>query len=408
MTRCTRRRAAIWLPALAILWACGSGAPEAPPPPEVTVGKPVKRPVERYAEFTGTTRAIEHAEIRARVSGALEQILFEPSAKVEAGDVLFLIEPRTYRAAQDAASAQLASAQAQLAKASSDLERIEEASQYRAVSESDVDQARAARDEAHAAVLTARARLERASIELEYTGVVTPIPGRVGRNLVDAGNLVGTGEPTLLTTVTRDQPIYVYFDAPESLVLALLELQRKGEQEGAGLGKVLVATAADEGFPHEGRVDFIDNTVNPATGTIELRAVLPNAENVLFPGLFVRVRLLEGTDDAALLVQERAIGTDLAGKYVLVVGDENLVELRHLTLGPVQDDGTVVVVDGLEGNETYIVNGLLRARPGFPVTPQTEAEAKGEVRAKAAAEEETRSEAETEEAAKPSGESRED
>jgi RND family efflux transporter MFP subunit len=375
MMRCTRRRAAIWIPALAILWGCGSGAPEAPPPPEVTVGQPLRRPVERYAEFTGTTRAIEHAEIRARVSGALEQILFEPSAKVEAGDVLFEIEPRTYQAARDAASAQLASAKAQLAKASSDLERIEEASQYRAVSESDVDQARAARDEAHAAVLTGRARLEQATIELEYTRVETPIPGRVGRNLVDAGNLVGTGEPTLLTTVTRDQPIYVYFDAPESLVLALLELQRKGELEGAGLGKVLVATGADEGFPHEGEVDFIDNTVNPATGTIEMRAALPNAENVLFPGLFVRVRLLAGTQDDALLVHERAIGTDLAGKYVLVVGDENLVELRHVTLGPVQDDGMVVVQDGLEGDETYIVNGLLRARPGFPVTPQTEAEA---------------------------------
>ena len=400
MMRCSRRRAAIWIPALAILWGCGSGAPEAPPPPEVTVGQPVKRPVERYAEFTGTTRAIEYAEIRARVSGALEQILFEPSSLVSTGDVLFVIEPRTYRAARDAARAQLASAQAQLAKAITDLERIEEASQYRAVSESDVDQARAARDEAHAAVLTGRARLERASIELEYTGVVTPISGQVGRNLVDAGNLVGAAEPTLLTTVTRVQPIFVYFDAPEALVLALLELQRKGEIAEAAPPKVVVATAADQDFPHEGQVDFIDNTVNPATGTIELRAVLPNAENALFPGLFVRVRVLAGTEDDALLVQERAIGTDLAGKYVLVVGDENLVELRHLTLGAVQDDGTVVVVDGLEGDEIYIVNGLLRARPGFPVTPQTEAEAGAEKEAKA--------EAGADAEAKQNGESRED
>ena len=382
MTRCTRRRAAIWLPALAILWGCGSGELQAPPPPEVTVARPVRRPVERYAEFTGTTRATEYAEIRARVSGALEQILFKPSAMVEAGDVLFEIEPRTYQAARDAASAQLASAQAQLAKASSDLERIEEASRYRAVSESDVDQARAARDEAHAAVLTARARLEQASIELEYTGVVTPISGQVGRNLVDAGNLVGAGEPTLLTTVTRVQPIFVYFDAPESLVMELLELKRQGTLEAAGLGKVLVATAADKGFPHEGKVDFVGNTVNPATGTIEMRAVLPNPEAVLFPGLFVRLRLLAGANEDALLVQERAVGTDLAGKYVLVVGDENVVELRHVTLGPVQDDGMVVVEDGLEGDETYVANGLLRARPGFPVTPQTEAEARPDAEAK--------------------------
>jgi RND family efflux transporter MFP subunit len=269
-----------------------------------------------------------------------------------------------------------------------------------------VDQARAARDEAHAAVLTAQAGLEQASIQLEYTGVVTPISGQVGRNLVDAGNLVGTGEPTLLTTVTRVQPIFVYFDAPESLVLELLELKRQGTLEAAGLGKVLVATAADKDFPHEGKVDFLGNTVNPATGTIEMRAVLPNPESALFPGLFVRVRLLAGTNENALLVHERAIGADLAGKYVLVVGDENLVELRHLTLGPVQDDGMVVVEDGLEGDETYIVNGLLRARPGFPVTPQTEAEAKGAVRAKAGAEGAAKAGAEAE--AKPNGESRED
>jgi RND family efflux transporter MFP subunit len=378
MIRSTRSHALMGVLTSAILWGCGSEAPQAPPPPEVTVAQPVRQPVERYAEFTGTTRAIEHAEIRARVSGVLERILFEPAAVVAAGDVLFEIEPQTYRAARDAAAAQLASAEAQLAKANSDLARIEEAGQFRAVSESDVDQARAARDEAHAAVLSSRAGLEQATIELEYTRVETPIPGRVGRNLVDAGNLVGTGEPTLLTTVTRDQPIYVYFDAPESLVLGLLKLSREGVAEEDRLGRVLVATAADEDFPHGGEVDFIDNTVNPATGTIEIRAKLPNAENALFPGLFVRVRLLTGTNDDALLVQERAIGADLTGKYVLVVGEGNVVELRHVTLGPVQDDGTVVVENGLGGDETYIVNGLLRARPGFPVTPQTEAEASGD------------------------------
>ena len=168
--------------------------------------------------------------------------------------MLFLIEPRTYRAAQDAASAQLASAQAQLAKASSDLERIEEASQYRAVSESDVDQAQAARDEAHAAVLTARARLERASIELEYTGVVTPIPGRVGRNLVDAGNLVGTGEPTLLTTVTRDQPIYVYFKrAGGAWSWPSWSSSGRGSKKGAGLGKVRGGHGRGRGFSPRGQ-----------------------------------------------------------------------------------------------------------------------------------------------------------
>jgi RND family efflux transporter MFP subunit len=341
----------------------------------VTVGQPARRPVQRYDEFTGTIRAIEVAEIRARVSGTLEKILFKPSTRVSDGDVLFEIEPRTYQAIHDGAEAQLAAAKAELAKTSSDLVRIEEAAAHRAVSESELDRARALRDQAQAAVLLARAGLEQAAIDLGYTRVTTPISGQVGREQVDAGNLVGTGEQTLLTTVTRIKPIHVYFDAPEELVLRLLELKKSRELTDADLRRVLVATAADKDFPHAGMVDFIDNTVDPATGTIELRAELPNADEVLFPGLFVRVRLMKGSEDNAILVRERAIGSDLGGKYVLVLGENNVVEQRFVTLGPVQDDGTVVVDDGLDGKETYIINGLLRARPGFPVTPQTEAEA---------------------------------
>lgn len=363
--------------AAAAALACGGGGPEAPAPPQVTVASPERRDVQTYSEFTGTTRAIEFAEIRARVSGTLERMLFTPATFVERGDVLFVIEPEPYQAAFNEAQAAVAATSSELARAESDLERIQLAIQTNAVSQQDLDRAQATRDQAEAAELGAEARLTQARIDLGYTRVRTPLPGQVSRNFVDLGNLVGAGEATLLTTVTRIDPMYVYFDAPEQLVLTFLESRRDTtltEEQLSQVGIVFVATANDADFPHEGEIDFIDNTVNPATGTIEFRAVVPNTENILFPGLFVRIRVLGGLRPDAILVEERAIGTDLGGKYVLLVGNENVVEQRYVALGPLQDDGTIVIENGLEGGESYIIDGLLRARPGFPVTPQTEAE----------------------------------
>ncbi len=370
------RRTGAALLSATIVYACGGGAAEAPPPPQVTVATPERRDVQVFAEFTGTTQAVEFARIRARVPGTLEQMLFTPASFVDAGDVLFIIEPEPYRAAFDEAQAALASAESELARAQSDLERIQQAVQSNAVSQQDLDRAQATRDQAEAAKLGAQARLDNARINLGYTRVTTPIAGQVSRNRVDLGNLVGAGEPTLLTTVTRIDPIYVYFDVPEQAVLQLAAAQDPTvtEEQRAQAVRVLVATAIDTDYPHEGVIDFIDNTVNPATGTIELRAVVENPESALFPGLFVRIRVLGRTRSDALLVEERAIGTDLGGKYVLVVGDDNVVEQRYVTLSARQDDGTYVVEAGLEGDERYIVNGMLRARPGFPVTPQTETE----------------------------------
>ena len=361
----------------AVFGACGGGGDEGPPPPQVTVTKPERREVQRYGEFTGNTRAIEYAEIRARVSGTLEEMRFESGRFVEENDVLFIIEPEIYQAAYDEARAAVASTHAELDRAESDLERIQQAIQTNAVSQQDLDRAQATRDQAEAAVLGAEARLAQATIDLGYTQVRTPVPGQVSRNYVDIGNLVGAGEATLLTTVTRVDPIFVYFDVPEQAVLVLARALRDStltEEQLARVGEVLVATADDVGFPHHGEIDFIDNTVDPATGTIEVRAIVENSDNVLFPGLFVRIRVLGGLQPDAILVHERAIGTDLAGKYVLVVGNDDVVEQRFVILGPVQDDGTVVIEEGLDGSEDYIVNGMLRARPGFPVTPQTEAE----------------------------------
>jgi RND family efflux transporter MFP subunit len=391
-----------WIPVLAACLAasgCGGGDQVVRQAPEVTVSQPVVRQVQPFIDFTGTTRAVESVEIRARVGGVLEQQLFTSSDIVEAGEVLFIIEQEQYRAARDEASASLRSAVADSALKESNLERIRIAIETNAVSRQDLDRAQAERDAAVAAVLGARAGLSRAQLDYDYTTVRSPIRGQVGRRRVDPGNLVGFGEQTLLTTVNRMEPIHVFFNAPEWVVLRMLQALEEVETgeddssmmdtviEGAGeldqtavqaqkeVVRVLVGTAADEDrFPFEGYINFIGNTVDPSTGTIELRALFGNERNLLFPGLFVRVRVLAIETEEALLVDERAIGTDLGGKYMYLVGENDIVERVYVTVGQPQPDGTVVIEDGLDPEATYISNGLLRARPGLPVTPLTEEE----------------------------------
>ncbi len=374
---------------LAFAMACEQAAPPAPPAPLVTVVQPRRQEVRLSAEFTGVTRAVESVEVRARVSGELQSVDFQPSSKVEKGALLFVIEREKYKAARDQAEASVKSAEADLAQANSDLQRIELAIQTNAVSKQDLDRAQAVQKRAEATLLSARAALVDAELEYSYTMVRSPIAGLVSRNYVDAGNLVGRSEQTLLTTVNRTVPIYVYFEAPESAVLEFKKEERRlrekmGEDKSFTndhAGKTLIMTANEESFSHEGHIDYIDNTVNPRTGTIQLRAVIPNEDAFLFPGLFVRVRVLGALIPDALVVDERAIGTDLGGKYVLVVGEENIVEQRYVILGAKQDNGTFVVKEGLDGSERYVVNGMLRARPGLPVTPMTPEEAEQAARA---------------------------
>jgi RND family efflux transporter MFP subunit len=365
------------------LAACGQPAPPPPAPPEVTVATPLRRDVISYADFTGNTVAFERAEVRARVAGFLERMEFTPSEIVKKNKLLFVIEQAPYQARRDQAEAALRSAQANLERARSDLERLEVAVRTNAVSQQDVTRARAEMDQAEASVLSARARLAEAEIQLDYTEVRSPLAGIVGRNLVDLGNLVGQGDATLLTTVVALDPIFVYFDLPETLVLRLrADLREQGidsvekidDPEVRDYVKFFVGTQVEEGHPHEGHLDFIANSVNAATGTIEVRGVVPNADRTLLPGVFVRVRIPGRLKPDSVLVAERAIGTDLGGKYVMLVGEGNVVEQKYVELGPREPDGFVVVQSGLEGNETYIVKGILRARPGFPVSPQRESE----------------------------------
>jgi len=367
------------LAALAV--GCGKQAETGPPPPpDVGVAQPIQRDVTLYSEHLGSTRAFESVEIKARVSGELEQITFEPSTIVSEGDQLFVIEPRLYKAERDAADAAVKSAQAELARTESDLQRVEQAVRTNAVSQSDVDLARANRDMARASVLSAEAALDSAELQYSYTRVRSPISGQVGRNRVDRGNIVDGTQGTLLTTVNSMQPMFVYFDVPEEVVLLALknldlttvvDINAEDEASRRGVTFAEVATLIDEDYPFTGPIDYVSNTVDAATGTIQVRAVLPNTEMNLFPGLFVRVRIPMGVLENAVLIREEALGTDLGGRYVYVVGEGNVVEQRYVELGPVEPDGMVPITEGLDGSETYIVDGMLRARPGMPVTPDT-------------------------------------
>jgi RND family efflux transporter MFP subunit len=349
---------------------CRNQATTVPPaPPEVTVATPEVRDVTLFQDFTGNTEAIESVEIRARVQGFLETVSFEPSSFVRKGQLLFTIEQEPYLAARDRAAAYLASAEAGLRRAESDLDRLEEAVKTNAVSEQEVTRARAERDQASAGLLEATAALTSAELQLGYTTVESPINGLVSRRLVDRGNLVGAGEATLLTTVRTINPIYAYFEMNERLLARILEMRSGYDPDDMRADPLPVSmTVPETGVRIDGEIDWFDNTVDAATGTIRVRGEFPNPDALVFPGFFVTVRIPGEDLAAAVLVEETAIGTDLGGRYVLVVGDDDIVERRYIEPGPLQEDQTRVVFEGLEAGERYIVKGIQRARPGMPVT----------------------------------------
>lgn len=290
---------------------------------------------------------------------------------VRRGQLLFVIEQAPYIARRNQAAADVQTWEAELARAQSDLERLELAIQTNAVSQQEVDRARADVQQAEANLLGAKARLEQAELDLSYTEVRSPIDGMVSRRQVDIGNLVGSGENTLLTTVAKLDPVYVYFDVSERIILAMLKARGRSIGEPSPPDERVPAylgIANEEGWPHEGYLDYIDNRVNPNTGTIQVRGLFPNPDGALLPGLFARIRVPTTLQEGALLVAERAIGTDLGGKYLLIVGDDSVVELRHVELGQLEE-GMRVIQSGLQSGERYIINGLQRARPGLPVTP---------------------------------------
>jgi RND family efflux transporter MFP subunit len=369
--------------AVSMLSACTE---EAPAPmeraaPSVTVSKPQVETIREYSIFTGSTVAYGSADVVARVAGRLESAEFQVSSMVKKGDLLFTIEKEKYQAQRNIDLALVQSAKAELALASTEVKRMEHASKNKAVSELDVDKSRASRDVALAYVKSAQASLAQSELNLSYTKVVSPISGIVSRNMVDVGNLVGQSGTTLLTRVNAMQPMYVYFNVPESAVLNMLDAHASGAGDRDETSRrnvenknlmAFVERANESEFPHEGIIDYIDNEVDMGTGTVDIRVRLSNEDNKFFPGLFVRVKVPGEDIENAVLIKEVAIGSDLGGKYVLVVGTDNIVSLRYVTIGLPQEDGFVHILSGLEGTETYIVNGLLRARPGLPVQPKSE------------------------------------
>ena len=351
-----------------------SGCEKAPPTqrkaPEVTVAAPIEKEVRRYHDFTGNTQATESVDIVARVEGFLEKVHFEDGADVQKGDVLFTIEQDVFQANVEQAQAMLESTIAEQKRAQADLSRVEQAVKTGAVSEQEVDLKRAERDIAKAAVAQAKASLEQANLQLSYTTVSSPITGRISRRYVDVGNLVGSGEKTLLTRVARFVPMYVYSNISETQLIRLLKKSGKADQERRASGaKLYIGLADEDGFPHEGIIDYIDNQLDPTTGTIQIRAKLENKERIFYPGMFVRIRIPSPKKTPALLVSEKAIGTDLGGKFVLIVGNDNVVERRYVKLGQLYEDMRVIE-ESIKSGERYIVKGLQRARPGLPVTPK--------------------------------------
>lgn len=362
--------------------ACGKGGAaqnQMPPPPTVTVAPVEQRMVTEWDEFTGRTEAVEAVDVRPRVSGHIESVQFKSGQLVRKGDVLFVIDRRWYKADFDQRQAEYAQAQARLANAQRDAARSQRLLTTKAISSEEADATQSQFEEAKAGVLAAKAVMESAKLDYEYTEVRAPISGRVSRALLTEGNYVSgiAGSATLLTTIVSVDPVYVYADVDEN---SLLKFNALASERGAGAVPVELELADETGFPHKGSIESFDNRLDSNTGTILLRAVFPNSDGRIVPGLFARIRVPTSGSHNAMLVDEAAIGTDQAQKFVLMLGKDNTAEYRQVTLGPVID-GKRIVRTGLKPGEKIIVNGLMHARPGAPVTPQeavAEAPAKGE------------------------------
>jgi membrane fusion protein, multidrug efflux system len=334
-----------------------------PPAPQVSVAAVAVRPIHDWQEFTGRLEAVDQVQVRPRVSGYVESVHFEEGSRVAAGDVLFRIDARPFQAEVDRLAAEHQRARAQLELAVTNRERAERLLAQNAISREEFDGLSTAQAIAAAEVGAVEAALEAARLDLEFTTVTAPIAGRVSNALVTAGNLVDSS--TLLTTLVSDDPIYAWFHADEHSYLQFMEGQ---DPAAARTAQVQVGLVNEEGYPHAGRLDFLDNRVDPDSGTIRGRALLDNEDGRFTPGLFVRLKLVSPRTQTVALVDDRAIGTDLDQKYVLVLDEQDVAQYRAVETGPLVDD-LRVVTSGLEAGERVIVNGLQRVRPGVTVAP---------------------------------------
>ncbi|MCY1394542.1 Efflux pump periplasmic linker BepF [compost metagenome] len=358
------------LAAAVVLVACGK-APEANlnrAAPKVTVAAVIEQPLNEWDEFTGRLEAPESVEIRPRVSGYIDRVAFDEGSLVKKGDLLFQIDPRPFEAEVKRLEAQLQQARANQTRAANEARRGERLRQSNAISAELADARTSAATEAQAAVAATQAELDNARLNLSFTRITAPIDGRVSRAEITEGNLVNAGQ-SLLTSVVSTDKVYAYFDADERAFLKYVELARKTGSDTRAASPVYMGLSNETGNPHLGQLDFLDNQVNPRTGTIRGRAVFDNKDGRFTPGLYARIKLVGSETYPAALIKDEAIGTDLGKKFVLVLGEDNKVAYRAIELGP-KLEGLRIVRHGLAKGEKIVINGLQRAMPGAPVEPE--------------------------------------
>ncbi|WP_434557302.1 efflux RND transporter periplasmic adaptor subunit [Pseudomonas sp. Z5-35] len=355
--------------AVLVISACGKTPDTAAsmPAAKVSVAKVLEQPVNEWDEFTGRLEAPETVEIRPRVSGQIDEVAFTEGALVKKGDLLFQIDPRPFQSEVRRLEAQLAQARATATRSENEAQRGERLRLSNAISAELADSRTSAAQEARAAAAAIQAQLDLAKLNLSFTRVTSPISGRVSRAEITAGNLV-TADVTPLTSVVSTDKVYAYFDADERVFLKYTQLARQGQRGQAT--PVYMGLSNEDGNPHQGQMNFVDNQVNPQTGTIRGRAVFDNKDGAFTPGLYTRLKLVGSGTYSAVLINDEAVGTDLGKKFVLVMDAENKPAYRAVELGP-KIEGLRIVRNGLSKDDTIIVKGLQRARPGSPVTPET-------------------------------------
>jgi RND family efflux transporter MFP subunit len=357
--------------AFAALAGCEQNSFVPPPPPKVEVAVPVQQNVTRYLDATGNTAPIKNVDLVARVQGFLQSINYQDGAFVKEGATLFTIEPETYKLKLEQAQAGEAGAQASIKQADADLKRQQDLVARQAVAQATLDTSTSARDNAQANLQQAQANTRIAQVNYGYTNVTAPFDGIVTAHLASIGELVGVASPTQLATIVALDPIYVNFTVNEQDVLRIRAEARRRGMTTNDLKQlpVEIGLQTEDGYPHKGKLDYVSPTVNQSTGTLAVRGVLPNADRVLLPGYYVRVRVPFDEQKDALLVPDAALGSDQAGRYLLVVNKDNVVEQRKVQTGASQGD-LRVIESGLKPDDRIVTAGLLRAIPGQKVDPQ--------------------------------------